>query len=73
MTIAVLQSRVRLRLHQLDVFASTIGGARVTEPAGDLATAIAIASAWKEREVPTDLVVCIAEPLRMLVGARQQQ
>jgi DNA repair protein RadA/Sms len=56
MTIAVLQSRVRLRLHQLDVFASTIGGARVTEPAGDLATAIAIASAWKEREVPTDLV-----------------
>lgn len=56
MTVAVLQSRARIRLHQHDVFASTIGGARVTEPAGDLAVAIAIASAWKEREVPTDVV-----------------
>ena len=56
MTVAVLQQRARIRLHQHDVFASTIGGARVTEPAGDLAVAIAIASAWKDREVPTDVV-----------------
>jgi DNA repair protein RadA/Sms len=56
MTVAVLQQRARIRLHAHDVFASTIGGARVTEPAGDLAVAIAIASAWKDREVPTDVV-----------------
>jgi DNA repair protein RadA/Sms len=56
MTVAVLQQRARIRLHASDVFASTIGGAKVTEPAGDLAVAIAIASAWKDREVPTDVV-----------------
>ena len=56
MTIAVLQQRMRLHLHTQDVFVSTVGGARVVEPAGDLAAAIAIASAWKNREIPTDMV-----------------
>jgi DNA repair protein RadA/Sms len=56
MTVAVLQQRARIRLQNHDVFMSTVGGARVTEPAGDLAAAIAIASAWKNREVPTDVV-----------------
>jgi DNA repair protein RadA/Sms len=56
MTVAVLQQRARIRLHSHDVFMSTVGGARITEPAGDLAAAIAIASAWKNREVPTDVV-----------------
>jgi len=56
MTIAVLEQRARIRLHTYDVFLSTVGGARITEPAGDLAAAVAIASAWKNREVPTDVV-----------------
>ncbi|MGH3333281.1 MAG: DNA repair protein RadA, partial [Nocardioidaceae bacterium] len=56
MTVAVLAQRARIRLHNHDVFLSTVGGARVSEPAGDLASAIAIASAWKDREVPTDVV-----------------
>jgi len=56
MTLAVLQQHARIRLHNHDVFMSTVGGARITEPAGDLAAAVAIASAWKDREVPTDVV-----------------
>ncbi|HET6627481.1 MAG TPA: DNA repair protein RadA [Nocardioidaceae bacterium] len=56
MTVAVLQQRCRIRLHSQDVFVSTVGGARIAEPAGDLAAAIAIASASKGREVPTDVV-----------------
>ncbi len=56
MTVAVLAQRARIRLHNHDVFLSTVGGARITEPAGDLAAAIAIASAWKDRAVPTDVV-----------------
>ena len=56
MTLAVLSQRARIRLHTYDVFLATVGGARIMEPAGDLATAIAIASAWKNREVPTDAV-----------------
>ena len=56
MVVAVLQQRARIRLHTHDVFASTVGGVRIAEPAADLAIAIAIASAWKQRDIPTDLV-----------------
>lgn len=56
MIVAVLQQRAGLRLAGADVFVATVGGARVVEPAGDLATALAIASARKDREVPTDVV-----------------
>ena len=41
MVLAVLQQHCRLRLHNQDVFASTVGGARLSEPATDLAIAIA--------------------------------
>ena len=56
MTVAVLSQRARIRLHNHDVFLSTVGGAKIAEPAGDLAAAIAIASAWKDKEIPTDVV-----------------
>ncbi|HYO40042.1 MAG TPA: DNA repair protein RadA [Nocardioidaceae bacterium] len=56
MLVAVLQQRARIRLHAHDVFASTVGGVRISEPAADLASAIAIASAWKQRDIPTDVV-----------------
>ncbi len=56
MVVAVLEQRARIRLHAHDVFASTVGGVRISEPAADLAAAIAIASAWKQRDIPTDLV-----------------
>ena len=56
MVLAVLERRAGIRLPNYDVFVSTVGGARVTEPAGDLAIAIALASGWKDREVPTDVV-----------------
>jgi DNA repair protein RadA/Sms len=56
MLVAVLQQRGRMRLDTYDVFASTVGGVRIHEPAADLAGAIAIASAWKQRDIPTDLV-----------------
>jgi DNA repair protein RadA/Sms len=56
MLVAVLQQRARIRLHTHDVFASTVGGMRISEPAADLAAAVAVASAWKQRDIPTDLV-----------------
>jgi len=45
MVLAVLQQHCGVRLHAHDVFASTVGGARLSEPASDLAVAMAIASA----------------------------
>jgi DNA repair protein RadA/Sms len=50
MLLAVLERRVGLRqLAQQDVFASSLGGVRVVEPACDLAIAMAIVSSAKER------------------------
>jgi DNA repair protein RadA/Sms len=45
MIIAVLQQHCGIRLHQHDVFASTDGGARLADPAADLAVAVALSSA----------------------------
>jgi DNA repair protein RadA/Sms len=76
MVVAVLQQRARIRLHTYDVFASTVGGVRISEPAADLAVAIAIASAWKQRDIPTDLVAIgelgLAGELRRVRDAPQR-
>ncbi|MGA8255676.1 MAG: DNA repair protein RadA, partial [Nocardioides sp.] len=45
MVLAVLQQHCGIRLHGHDVFASTVGGARLSDPASDLAVAVALASA----------------------------
>jgi DNA repair protein RadA/Sms len=47
MILAVLQQHAGVRLHNHDVFVSSVGGARLTEPSNDLAVALAITSAWR--------------------------
>jgi DNA repair protein RadA/Sms len=56
MVLAVLQRRGNLKLHELDVYAATVGGMRMSEPATDLALALAVASAAWESALPPDLV-----------------
>jgi DNA repair protein RadA/Sms len=56
MIIAVLSRRLRYPLGTCDIFVNVTGGAHVNEPAADLGIALAIASAWREIAVPTDLV-----------------
>ncbi|MBB6441207.1 DNA repair protein RadA/Sms [Phycisphaera mikurensis] len=51
MLIAVLEKRAELRLADQDVFTSSVGGMKVTEPASDLALAMAIAGAHLNRGV----------------------
>ena len=51
MLLAVLERRAGMRLGELDVYVSTVGGVRITEPAADLAIAIAIASAVQDKPV----------------------
>jgi len=58
LVIAVLAERAGLSLAKSDVYASSVGGVRVTEPAADLAVALALASAATGQAVPPDLVVC---------------
>ncbi len=45
MLLAVLQRRAGVRLHNKEVYVATVGGARLIDPASDLAAAIAVASA----------------------------
>ena len=56
MIIAVLQQHCGIRMHSADVFASTVGGAKVTEPASDLAVAVALASAHLGAAPPSGVV-----------------
>lgn len=51
MLLAVLERRAGLSLSDKDVYVSTVGGMKITEPAADLAIAIAIASAAKDKPV----------------------
>ena len=57
MVLAVLERRAGIRLADADVFTATVGGMRMTEPAADLAVALAVASAKLDRPVPGGLVV----------------
>jgi DNA repair protein RadA/Sms len=52
---AVLMRRVRLKLHDKDIFVNVIGGLQIDEPAADLSVAIAIASSVKDRPVHADM------------------
>src|SRR5918994_386138 len=56
MVLAVLQQHCGIRLHAHDVFVSTVGGPPGTEPASDLAVAVALASATREVPAPMGVV-----------------
>jgi DNA repair protein RadA/Sms len=56
MMLGVLERRAGVRLSTADCFVATVGGARLTEPATDLAVALAIASSAADTPVPAGLV-----------------
>jgi DNA repair protein RadA/Sms len=62
MVLAVLQRRnervneQRVKLHEREVFAATVGGIRVVEPAADLAIALAVSSGGHNLAMTPDLV-----------------
>ena len=56
--LAVLAERAGVVLRDADVFALAAGGVRVTEPAADLAMALAVVSSRVAVPLPPDLVVC---------------
>jgi DNA repair protein RadA/Sms len=72
MVLAVLDRRCGVRLNDRDVYVSTVGGARVSDPAADLAAALAVASAACNNPVPPRLValgeVGLAGELRRVPG-----
>jgi DNA repair protein RadA/Sms len=55
--LAVLERWAGVRLHDREVLAATVGGARMAEPTADLALALAVWSACRDIPLPSDLVV----------------
>lgn len=55
--IAVLGQRAGIQLGDKDVYVNIVGGMKITEPAADLAVAMAVASAAKQKPLPSDSVV----------------
>lgn len=76
MILAVLQARLGIFLATKDVYVSTVGGAKTTEPAVDLALAIAVVSAVKDQP-PSPNIIAIGEigltgEVRASVGVQQR-
>ena len=65
-----------MRLHDAEVYAATVGGMRITEPAADLALALAITSARRDVALPSDLVVLgeigLAGEIRRVAGVERR-
>lgn len=53
---AVLEKRLGLRLSSVDVFMNVIGGLNLNETAADLAVALSLYSAMKDKPIPDDLI-----------------
>ena len=76
MTLAVLELRAAIKIGGRDVYAATVGGMKMGEPAADLALALAVASAAKGLALPADLVaigeVGLAGEIRKVTGGQQR-
>jgi DNA repair protein RadA/Sms len=76
MILAVIERRVGARLHDQDVYVSTVGGVKLTEPAADLAIALAVLSAISDRPLPHDLAaygeISLAGEVRPVVASAQR-
>ncbi|MDQ3274516.1 MAG: DNA repair protein RadA [Actinomycetota bacterium] len=76
MLLAVLERRAGLRLSGQDVYTATVGGARLGEPAADLATAVAVTSAALGRHIEPPTVVFgevgLAGEIRQVPGVQRR-
>jgi len=76
MLLAVLERRAGMRVGDMDVYVSTVGGVKLTEPAADLAIAVAIASAVQDKPIAHDLVaygeISLAGEIRQVTNSKQR-
>lgn len=77
MVLAVLERRARVKLHDKDVYVSTVGGVRLAEPAADLAIALAVLSAITDQPLAHELAavgeISLAGEVRPVVGGEQRR
>jgi len=77
LVLAVLEKRAEIPLSSYDVYVSTVGGIKLSEPATDLAIALAVASAWGGEIVSRETAVLgeisLAGEIRSVVQESQRQ
>src|SRR5690606_28746244 len=77
MVLAILERRAGIATSKLDVYVSTDGGVRFTEPAADLAIAIAVAGSIRQRSVPRTIAavgeLSLAGEIRPVTQAAQRR
>lgn len=57
MVLAVLEARCGMNLSSQDVYLNIAGGLKITEPAADLAVAMAVISSLSNKPLPPDMVI----------------
>ena len=57
MVLAVLEARCGMNLSSQDVYLDIAGGLRISEPAADLAVAMAVISSLTNKQLPADMVI----------------
>ncbi|WP_129628012.1 DNA repair protein RadA [Candidatus Oscillochloris fontis] len=57
MLVAVLAKRVGMPLFNQDIYVNIVGGLRISEPAADLAVALAITSSFRNQPIAADMVL----------------
>ena len=77
MMLAVLEQRGRISaLGKRDIYSATVGGVKLSEPAADLAIALALASAASDTPLPKNLVaigeVGLAGEVRRVTGVQRR-
>jgi DNA repair protein RadA/Sms len=76
MVLAVLGRRCHIAMHQQDVYASTVGGVRLSETSVDLAVALAVAGSKVEQALSPDVIalgeVGLAGEVRAVPGVRRR-
>jgi DNA repair protein RadA/Sms len=76
MIAAVLEKHTRLKIAVNDMYLSTVGGMRLTDPSSDLAVAVALASAYADLPLPATAVfigeVGLAGDLRRVSGMERR-
>lgn len=76
MIAAVLEKHARLPIGAGDIYLSTVGGMRLTDPSSDLAVAVALASAYADLPLPATVVIIgevgLAGDLRRVNGMQRR-
>lgn len=60
MLLAILERRLKLDFGIYDAYVNVVGGMRISEPAADLAVAVALVSSYRNIPVPKD-IICFGE------------